>query len=418
MAGGSLRGPVVGRDGRRRPSYLDSFALLSVLVSGDFDQTLRAAYPGAVRAALEGDLAPMLRLKARSEALESPGPPRLLSAALNAATLCEETAFPWERTAPLEDRMRQAAERAAALPESAFFPFDRAAALRSDLLTLCERWPARPEAPALADGPFSAVPALILEGEEDLRTPLESGRHLASRMPGAQLVSVSETGHSVVGSDFTGCAEKAIRLFFRGRDASGRCHGERLAEPAPPPPRSLAQVRPARGVPRSAARTVSAIVLTFNDALDSSLSLAQPADADVVRVGGLRGGRFRLSISGVDEDAIERGDEDALDRVRVELRFDRYEYVPGVQLTGAIRSRGFASSRGQLEVRGNAAARGTVRLRSDKHFDVITGRLGGRRVRFRHRAPRVELASGSDLPLVSEALALARRVLSRPPAAR
>jgi pimeloyl-ACP methyl ester carboxylesterase len=407
MAGGSLEGHVVGSDGRRRPAALDAFGLLATLVSGDFDQTLRAAYPGAVRAALAGDMAPILRLKKRSEALEQPGDVRELSAALNAATLCEETELPWERTAPPQDRRRQAAERAAGYPDSAFFPFGRAAALGSDLINLCALWPARPEPPALAAGPFSAVPALILSGEEDLRTPLEDARALAQRMPGAQLVPVSETGHSVVSADLTGCVDKALRLFFAGRDAAGRCLGDRLADPTPPPPRSLGQVRPPRKLGGRVGRTASTVLLTIADAFDSSLSVAE-AGAEVVRAGGLRGGSFRLAISGEDGDP---------DRLLLKLRLERVEYVPGVEVTGTIRSRGFDTARGRLRVGGRAAARGRLTFRSNGSYERLSGRLGDRRVRLRRRLPQIELArsgGAAEAATVQRALDLARRRLSRP----
>ena len=87
-----------------------------MLISGDFDPALRAAFPGAVRAALDGDPAPLLRLGRRSFAVEGePPPPRLFSTALFTATTCEETRFPWARTTPPDpvERRRQAEAAAA-----------------------------------------------------------------------------------------------------------------------------------------------------------------------------------------------------------------------------------------------------------------------------------------------------------------
>ena len=51
--------------------------LFSILIAGDFDPTLRAAFPGAVRAALRGDVAPLLRLRRRAFPVDGePPPPR------------------------------------------------------------------------------------------------------------------------------------------------------------------------------------------------------------------------------------------------------------------------------------------------------------------------------------------------------
>ena len=78
-------------------------------------------------------------------------------------------------------------------------PFDRTTALfASATVQLCSRWPSAPAEPAIQDGPFPAAPTLVLAGEDDLRTPLESARRIAARIPGSTLVSVPEMGHSVL----------------------------------------------------------------------------------------------------------------------------------------------------------------------------------------------------------------------------
>ena len=111
-----VRGQVVDEHGRRRPARVSRSELFLMLIAGDFDPALRAALPGAVRAALDGDGAPLVRLGRRSFSVEGePPPPRLLSTALFAATTCEEMRFPWARTAPPDpaERHRQVAAAAA-----------------------------------------------------------------------------------------------------------------------------------------------------------------------------------------------------------------------------------------------------------------------------------------------------------------
>ena len=64
----------------------------------------------------------------------------------------------------------------------------------------------------------------------------------------------------------------------------------------------------------------------------------------------------------------------------------RFEYVPGVRLTGKFKGRSFSS--GYLHVFGEAGSNGTLRVRRG----VLVGRLGGRRVRLRIPSglPRIE----------------------------
>ena len=71
---------------------------------------------------------------------------------------------------------------AAQLP-AFFFPFDEATALDGDILALCERWPHSPLAPTVGSGPLPDVPVLLLDGEDDLRTPVENAVRTADLFP-------------------------------------------------------------------------------------------------------------------------------------------------------------------------------------------------------------------------------------------
>ena len=72
-ATGPMRGRLPDSRGRVRAGTLSRYDVYGALVSGDFEPSLRAPYPGAVKAALAGDPAPLLRLKRRSIAIESGG---------------------------------------------------------------------------------------------------------------------------------------------------------------------------------------------------------------------------------------------------------------------------------------------------------------------------------------------------------
>jgi pimeloyl-ACP methyl ester carboxylesterase len=366
LARGPMRGRVIDRRGRPRLRRLTRLDVFSILLAGDFDPVLRAASPASVRAALEGDPTPLLRLRRRALEIDAEPPPnpRPFSTALYAATSCEEAPLPWDRSTPPDpaERHRQAAARAATIPDSEFEPFDRATSLASDVLNLCERWPAAPLAPDFGPGPLPDVPVLLLEGEDDLRTPVENAQRVAAQFPRSSLVVAPATGHSVLGSDFSGCALRAFESFFRDEPVITRCGGaraRRIFRPSPPPPRRLSGVTPlgARGRP---GRTLAAVRLTLIDVAEDSITeqVFDLDDPDLARGGGLRAGHY----------SIDRNNTATLDGVA---------FVPGVRVTGRLAHFGERSQLGQLRVGGPAAARGVLRLRGGQ----VSGRLGGRRVR-------------------------------------
>ena len=138
----------------------------------------------------------------------------------------------------------------------------------------------------------------MLSGEDDLRTPLESARRIAARIPGATLVSVSEMGHSVLDGFPRTCGLRAVDDFFSNRPLR-RCPPRRREfPPVPIAPRSLSEVPPQSGIRGRPGRTVSAVALTLVDALDQifSAALIASADQDVLHVGGLRAGYARAGL--------------------------------------------------------------------------------------------------------------------------
>jgi pimeloyl-ACP methyl ester carboxylesterase len=356
-----LRGSVVDSRGRHRPARVTRGELFLMLISGDFDPGLRAAFPGAVRAALDGDKAQLLRLGRRSFSVEGePPPPRLLSTALFTATTCEETRFPWARTTPPDpaERRRQAEATAALLPDSAFLPFDRPSLLDNDILQLCDRWPVLPAEPVFGPGPLPDVPVLLLEGEEDLRTPVESAQRVAAAFPQAKLVVAPATGHSALGSDASGCTERAFARFFRDQPVSTTCRRQpREFPPLPPPPTALRQVPPAAGVGGTRGRAVTALALTLRDVGEDALTglILDERDPDLARGGGLRGGHYRIDGHNA-------------------LHLSDVVFVPGVRVSGTVRR--FGSRRQQGRVRLSGLLNGPLSLRDR----AVSGRLGGKEV--------------------------------------
>jgi pimeloyl-ACP methyl ester carboxylesterase len=364
-----LRGYVIGGDGRRRARHLGRIRLLQILVDGDFDLSLRSEFPAAVRAALQGDTAPVMRL-AHRDAITGGAPeqPGLFSTAVFLATTCQEGPLPWDPTASFVDRWGAVQSTAASIPDSAFFPFDRATAEASDTLKLCIYWPPTPARPPTPPATLPDVRALLLSGEGDLRTPAENAAKVAAQLPRATQVTVRNVAHAVLANDLSGCAARMVRLFFADQQVGSSCpHLEDLPikdllhavlgitalqafAPTLVPPASLGEVPPARGVPHRAGQTLSAVELTMYDVATQQLF----ALGNRGPIGGLRGGR-----------------------IRADGGLDRYSYVPGVEVSEKP-SRSFFRLVDRVRVTGRAAARGVLSFSLPKNR--ISGHLGGRKI--------------------------------------
>jgi pimeloyl-ACP methyl ester carboxylesterase len=352
-----VRGRYVTARGRIRRGFVDSGAIYTTILGGDTNPAWRALLPGALRAAARGDESPLLRLA--STVLDRGGaqaPGSGVNDALFLTTICEELPFPWDRAAGPDQRTDQAVAAINGLPTAALAPFDRDAVASAATLGECIGWPNASPAPE-RPGELPRVPALVLAGEGDLRTPLEDAVNVAGRL-GASAVVVPHTGHSVLGGDFSGCATAAVAAFFR--DGSTPACPAGIRPPLAPllrPPRSLREVPRARRYGGRVGRTLNAVALTQSDALTAGLG----AQLDgLTRVAGVRRGTIAVS-----------------DRA-ISLR--GVELVPGVRVTGSFPSQGNVA---HLRITGRAAARGRLRL---TRGGTVTGRLGGRRIRARPRA--------------------------------
>jgi pimeloyl-ACP methyl ester carboxylesterase len=356
-----IRGAYVDGAGRRRRLALDADAIYAILRSGDLNPAWRALLPGAVRAAVRRDPDPLVRLAAATGAGAPapagwPGADVAASDAVFVATICEETVFPWARDAGRAQRAEQAAGALLREPAATFRPFRRETAAAAGLLPLCLAWPnAAP--PPEPPGALPAVPTLILAGTADVRTPVEDARAVAAQIPGARLVTVPYAGHSVLGTDTSGCAQAAITGFF----ADGvvpRCPRSAPVLPVlARPPRSVAELRGTAGIGGRTGRTLTAVIMTRDDTLVRALGAR--LDGVRVRFGGLRAGTVVETAAG--------------------LRLRGVEHVRGVRVSGTFPNEGTA----RLTVGGSRAAHGTLALAADGR---ITGRLGGRRIRLRARA--------------------------------
>jgi pimeloyl-ACP methyl ester carboxylesterase len=366
MGGGSVRGRFIDDQGRAEPARISANDLLGVLMEGDFDPILRAEFPAAVRSAVDGDTAALVRLLARADSGEEAEGEENLSEGFDAplyySTICEESVFPWNRAASPKARLNEAIAALRAQPVSAFAPFARANALALSDVPSCASWPFASGAPESDEAPLPDVPTLILSGADDLRTPTSGAREVAAQIPDAHLLVVPNTGHSVLGSDPTPCAENALRALFEGKPVR-QCKDRTppaLALPTPLPPRSLDTVPLTRGNRGKAGRTLDAAVLTLADC-DRQLFVtligqagAESLQGPSVRAGGLLAGWCGIA-SGTQT-------------------LSGYSYVPGVSVSGRI-----VAGVAKLSVVGSAAAHGTLTI---AHDGTLTGVLAGRHVRL------------------------------------
>jgi pimeloyl-ACP methyl ester carboxylesterase len=365
-----LSGSVYNGSGRRHSATLGEADMLGILEAGDLNPALRALWPAAVQSALHHEPDPLLRLKLLAEGLvpNLPTPPRGSQAereaseeeddALFLATSCEEKPFPWQRAAPPATRNAEALAALHALPSADFYPFNATTAWENSLVPDCVDWPDASPAPPAA-GPLPNVPTLILSGAQDLRTPTSNARAIAARIPDAQLLVVPYTGHSVLGSDFSGCAEAAVSALFAGAAVQPCKPTPDIFSPTPITPTRLSSVQPVPGLRGNPGRTLTAVLDTLVDldrqVIGATLQVEQELPTGS-SFGGLHGGYARLSSSAV--------------------RLSNLTFVPGVAISGSL-----PANRGKLQsitvrVSGAAAAHGTVTIASGGH---ATGTLGGRR---------------------------------------
>jgi hypothetical protein len=184
----------------------------------------------------------------------------------------------------------------------------------------------------------------------DLRTPVEDASQVATLIPGADVVQVPWTGHSVLGSEQATCAKDALAAFAAGGTPGACPPTANIFNPTRRPPTSLAGL-PAKGRTR---KTIAAASATVLDAVRQVIGDAIALGTAPQRVAGLRGGNATVSDSGT-------------------FHLRRYQYIPHVLVSGTATATGSA----KLTIHGGGAARGTLKLSAN---GAASGTLDGRHV--------------------------------------
>jgi pimeloyl-ACP methyl ester carboxylesterase len=363
MRRGAIVGRVIDKRGHAHPEPISSDDLVGILLAGDFDPLLRAEFIPAVRAAAAGDSADLARVLTRAEGLGEESSGTAVDGQLYLTTTCEEEAFPWSRADSPSSRLSEARAQVDALPRSTFAPFTAANALDLSAIGACAFWPYATAAPPVDASPLPNVPALILSGESDLRTPASGALEVAAQIPDSHLLVVPYAGHSVLTNEPSSCASDALQAMFAAHPIKPCAKvppPATLKLPPLPPPR-LAAVPPSRGYQGLPGRTLNAVSLTLGDlsrevvlGLLEALGSGNIFNNASLSGGGLRAGWYELSGKTI----ILHG----------------YSYVPGVIVSGRV-----SGDRVAVGIGGSAAAHGY--LRTDGH-GALVGALGGIRVRL------------------------------------
>ena len=174
----------------------------------------------------------------------------------------------------------------------------------------------------------------------------------------------------MLGTDFTECAELAVKAFFANAPVQVCAPAANIFSPTPITPTSLNAVHPAPGVAGKAGRTLTAVLDTILDlnrqVIGATLQANQalPAGAGF---GGLRGGYARLEHGAV--------------------LLHRLSFVPGVELSGTFPVKEGKLQTTTVRITGAQAADGTVRVGSSPR---VSGDLGG--TRFNVLLAKIKLA--------------------------
>jgi pimeloyl-ACP methyl ester carboxylesterase len=213
-------------DGRRMRVTVDAEGLAAVVYGATYGPAFYREMTAALRSALRGDRAPVLRLVAEATGGGTDaGNPRDYSEGLDAAVACHDYPQVYDMTASPRERTRQydrALTRRTRQRPHTYAPFTVREYAGSDwqMLDWCTRWPV-----AAADntagpvhppgGSYPDVPVLVLNGELDSITTPAEGEMITEQFPDARQVVVPNSFHVTGLGDTDGCASALVRRFVR-----------------------------------------------------------------------------------------------------------------------------------------------------------------------------------------------------------
>lgn len=196
----------VTHDGVTHRVTLDEWQMTSVagrVYANQPDTGTSLALAEAAASARRGDLTGVRALVRDSLLLTADNysyGPALLSDAQSWAVTCHDYLRDFDYADPVAERTRRYDAVQAGLADAAFAPFSPAVWVsRADYDTgACLHWPADATAqpPFAAGAPMPDVPVLVLSGDLDANTPIESGDAAAAQFPHATHRVIAGAGHT------------------------------------------------------------------------------------------------------------------------------------------------------------------------------------------------------------------------------
>ena len=349
--------PLVGYtltpSGRRVKGKLTATSLALMTTSGDYVPAFRAAMPAAVQAALKNkDASPLLRFQ-RTDPAPSFNKPEKLSIA-RLLVNCGEAPLPWAAKTPLKQRAKLAQRCSNTRKKNAFIPFDAQFAGQVGFGP-CISWPdaGSNKRKSMA---FPAVPTLILQSTDDMRTPPSMSAKVAKRIPGCQRVVVPATPHAA--AIVSPCVQEQVAHFIAGDRVEQKCQafptGIATSNVAP---KSLQAVKPAKGIsPLKVARTISAVHETVDDArVFSTLSIWM----NNRKTQGLHGGFLKV-----------------VSPIIGKVDLSNYQLIQGVKVSGRFTHTGY-----KMRVEGKGVSKGHLKFSAQS--GKLTGVLDGQTIKWR-----------------------------------
>jgi len=333
--------------------------LVELAYESDLSSGVSSELPAAIDAAEHGWTQPLGRLLALDDIVEQATSDDVNNG-LFYATTCGDGPFPWAPTDPTQTRLTDFENAVLGLPAGSTGLLGSWAILDSAAVG-CIFWPSPSGGAALGAGPLPNVPALVLSGDRDIRTPTSSAVAIASMFPQGHVLLVPGSGHSVLGR--SACAASAVRSWLTGATPPSTC--PRIAVGVPPLARwrhSVAATPPAPHVAGLPGRTLAALVDTLHDAEDAWLLGRQ----STTTIRGLVGGTMT-------PDSVKT------------LHLKGYSSVGGLAVTGTIVLKldtngqpivPLTAASGTITVTGSGASHGVLEAAGN----LLTGTLGGRKI--------------------------------------
>jgi pimeloyl-ACP methyl ester carboxylesterase len=368
LANISVKASYYNDAGRRIRVTISPQAIAQVLYTGDDDPVLRADFPAAIAAAAAHRYG-LLAILVDHANVGAASSFRQVNNPLFYDTECEELPFPWNRADAPAARLAEALAAAQALPAGSFGPFSARTAVLGGVASACAYWPFATAAQEPTITSLPNVPTLIISGADDMRTPTANADAVAAMIPDATVVVVPQTGHSVLTTELSSCAQSAVDAFFAGTTIDTSCKPRSLPsylQPAAAQPASAAAALAPPGMHGRAGHTAGAVGLSLR------WSAREFAESLFETLIGSYNPSFNKGLGGVYGGFVK--ETTAHSSQRVTMSFHHFSYIAGVELTGTI-----AGGVGTLHISGPAAAPGTLTSISANHF---SGTLGGRHVHF------------------------------------